>query len=187
MTRSDRTFRSLPAAITSVILGTALLLGLVACGSEANGDEEPALVVLDAALDRPVNPTLAAIRFEIHNRTATADTLVGVSSPDGRASMHRSDVDDEGRSTMTRIEEIAVPARSTVVFAPGGLHVMLDGITRDLQVGDTVSVTLDFAQQGAVPVEVAVVEPLSGAPDEHDADHASAPVVPAPRPAGALR
>lgn len=187
MTRPDLSLRSLSTVITSVILGTALLVGLAACGSVANGDEEPALVVIDASLDRPVNPALAAIRFEIHNRTATADTLVGVSSPDGSASIHRSDVDDQGRSTMTPVDRIAVPARSTVVFAPGGLHVMLDGITRDLQVGEAVPLVLEFEHHGAVQVDVAVVEPLSAGADAYHADHVSSPPVPAPRPAGALR
>jgi copper(I)-binding protein len=184
MTRSDPSRRTLATRITSVVLGAVLLAGLTACGPAAQGDEQGVLEVVDPFLDLPPNPSLAAVRLEIANGTGTADALVAVSSTDGEASLHRSDLDDAGRSVMTPVDRIVVPARSTVVFEPGGLHLMLDDIERELQVGDVVPFDLVFEHGGTVSIEVPVVEPLSRAADDHD-DHQSAP--PRPRPAGALR
>ena len=51
---------------------------------------------------------------------------------------------DNGVMRMRQIPEIELPANSTVELRPGGLHVMLIGLQRDLKVGDEVTVTLEF-------------------------------------------
>jgi copper(I)-binding protein len=168
-----------------VILASALLLAVSACGSGAKGDTAvntaPAgvLSVVGAALDRPANPSLAALRLRISNQTAEPKVLVGASSPDGKASIHRSDVDEQGRSVMTRVDRLDVPARSSLVFEPGGLHVMIDDISRDLQVGDTVEVTLEFEGGESLRFVAPVVDPLSGSEHDHEALAPTAEPIPA--------
>lgn len=186
MTQPAPPLRSSPRTIFASILSAVLLAALAGCSSQANGGEEAAMVVVEASLDRPANPSLASIRFDLENRTDTDDFLIGVSSPDGTASIHRSEVDGEGRARMTPVDRLSLPARSTVEFEPGGLHVMLDGITRDLQVGEVVRVELEFEVNEPLTVDVPVVVPLSAAGD-HDTAHRSLPAAPAPPPAGALR
>ena len=157
-------------------------MAVVACSSGAEGDaggegagSTPAsdeLTVVEPALDRPANPSVAAIRLRIANGTAEAVALTGVSSPDGDATIHRSDVDDQGRAVMSPVDRLEVPARSSLVFEPGGLHVMLNGISRDLDVGDTVDLTLEFEDHDPVHVVVPVVDPLtSGGETVDDAHH----------------
>ena len=146
-------------------------VSLAACGSNSNSSSATGggeICVVDATIDVPVNPSTAAVRFVIHNDTATADTLTGVSSDVGSAAVHRSDVDSEGRSTMQPVPSLAIPARSQVTFAPGGLHVMITGLTRELRVDDTVKLTLTFTRAGTRTVEARVVEPGS-IPDTDDA------------------
>src|SRR5690606_2757038 len=83
----------------------------------------------------------------------TDDALVGVSSPDATsATLHRT----EG-TTMVDADEIDLPSGGAVVMAPGGSHVMVSGLTRDLVEGDTVTVTLRFASSAPLTVEVPVV------------------------------
>lgn len=60
---------------------------------------------------------------------------------------------------MMRMEPIArleIPAGGTVQLAPGGYHIMLIGLTKDLNVGDTVQVTLKFENAGDVTVTAQV-------------------------------
>ena len=161
----------LPMTHTSRRLLTLIALvavSLAACGtSPRSGADGGTLRVVEATIDVPVNPSTAAVRFVIANDTATADTLTGVSSDVGSAAVHRSTVDDEGRSTMLAVPSMAIPARSKVTFAPGGLHVMLTGLRHELRVDDTVKLTLTFTRAGTRTVTARVVEPGS-APDADD-------------------
>ncbi|MEO6627573.1 MAG: copper chaperone PCu(A)C, partial [Aquihabitans sp.] len=152
-------------------------VSLAACGTTpsraAEGGGSGALRVVDATIDVPVNPSTAAVRFVIDNDTATADTLTGVSSDVGSAAVHRSAVDAEGRSTMLPVPSMAIPARSHVTFAPGGLHVMITGLKNELRVNDTVKLTLTFTRAGTRTVQAQVVAPGSttGADDASQMEH----------------
>jgi copper(I)-binding protein len=155
-------------SLVAVVLGAFLLVGAAACGSgdggsaSAHGGESGRIQVHDATIDWPANPKTAAVRMVVDNGTGTDDTLVSVSSPiAARTTIHRTETDDAGRSTMTEQEDLPVPADSEVTFAPGGLHVMLTGITKDLQVGDEVALTLTFEHAGPVEATAEVVEPGS--------------------------
>ena len=168
--------------LVAVAMGALLLVGAAACGSDdggsaaaqgGDGGAEGSVRVEDATVDWPANPSVAAVRMVVRNGTATDDTLVAVRSTVAETTtIHRSGTDAEGRAIMTAEDELPVPARSTVAFEPGGLHVMLTGITEDLQVGDDVDLTLEFEHAGAVTATATVVEPGSaGDPTEGNHDH----------------
>jgi copper(I)-binding protein len=73
-----------------------------------------------------------------------ADQLVGVESVDAeRASLHRTEQED-GYVVMADQVAYPVPAEGSVVFQPGGAHVMLEGLTREVEVGDELALTLRF-------------------------------------------
>ena len=162
--------RSLFAALA---VAACLALGATACGSE--GATAPAAAagsvsVEQATIDWPANPKVAAVRMVVRNDTATADVLVGVSSPVARSvTVHRTETDAAGRSTMVEQARLAIPARSSVTFEPAGLHVMLTGITADLAVGDDVELTLTFEHAGEVTATATVVAP--GSVNAEEADH----------------
>lgn len=142
---------------------TLLAVTLAGCGANTGqAADTGALRVVDATIDVPVNPSTGAVRFVVRNGTATADTLIGVTSDAATSvAIHRSLVDAEGRSTMAAVARLAIPARSEVTFAPGGLHVMLTGLRHELRAGDRVTVTLTFARAGTRTVSARVVEPGS--------------------------
>ncbi len=144
---------------------TALMVLVVLASGCSGGSDDAAhdgrLVVVDASIDWPANPDVASAQLTIENDTASDDVLVAVTSRDvADASVHRSDTDDSGRSTMERVDRLDVPAGESVVFEAGGLHVML----RDpgpLKVGDDVSLTFEFENAGKRTVRAQVVEPGS--------------------------
>lgn len=57
---------------------------------------------------------------------------------------------------MQRMESMPVPAGSGVVFEPGGYHVMLIELTRDLQGGDQFDVTLELEQSPPLTMQVRI-------------------------------
>ncbi|MDN2580794.1 copper chaperone PCu(A)C [Aquibium sp. ELW1220] len=99
------------------------------------------------------------------NTGATADRLVGVSSPISmKGEIHQMAVDDKGVMTMRPVEGgLEVPAGGSVELKPGSYHLMFMGLTARPVEGDNFEATLEFEKAGKVTVEFAV-EGMGGAP-----------------------
>jgi copper(I)-binding protein len=92
----------------------------------------------------------------LRNTGATADRLLGASTPAaGRVELH-SMVRDGDVMRMREQPAIDLPPGQEVVLRPGGLHVMLLGLTQPLDRGATLPLTLRFERAGEVTVQVAV-------------------------------
>ncbi len=97
-----------------------------------------------------------AAYFTIVNHGHT-DQLLGVRA-DGvakKAILHES-VTVDGIAKMEHRHNVSIPMHGTVVFKPGGLHVMLMGLQAPLKEGDTFPLTLAFEKAGDVDVQVHV-------------------------------
>lgn len=93
--------------------------------------------------------------LRIVNTGTTPDTLLGASSEvASQAMLHGT---EGGGGAMTMVSEVVIPAGDSVVMAPGGLHLMFEGLQRRIVAGDTVAVVLRFARAGEVPVLLPVV------------------------------
>ena len=94
--------------------------------------------------------------FVTLRNAGAADRLLSASTPAaGRAEMHTM-IRDGDIMRMREVPDIAVPAGGAVTLAPGGLHIMLIGLTRPFAVGEVVPLTLVFERAGPVTVELAV-------------------------------
>lgn len=127
----------------------ALLAG--ACGGEAE------LGVADAWARPAIGPN-GAVYLTIDG--GEADTAItGASASSNIASaveLHQSVVRDDGTMGMTRMNQVDIPAESTVMMVPGGLHVMLIDLAEPLELGDTfdLNLTFDDGTELAATVEV---------------------------------
>lgn len=174
MSRPVRTLLAVVALAVAPVVGCADGDGSAGAESQSHAEVEGALRVVDATVEVPPNPDQAAARFVIDNGLDGADELVAASSPMAeKVQIHRSDVDDEGRATMSRLERLDIPARSKVTFAPGGLHVMMEGLREPLVAGETVELELTFAENGTRTVTLAILAPGTTPidPDEPEHDH----------------
>jgi hypothetical protein len=113
---------------------------------------------------RPAVTANGAAYFTIVNHGATADRLIGAGSAVAeRAELHTHQVDAEGIARMRPVQAVEVAPGGTVAFAPGGLHVMLLGLSSPLQAGTSFPLTLRFEQAGTVDLQVAVeMQPSHG-------------------------
>ena len=136
-----------------VLLLATLLVS--ACGA-ASGE-----LTIQDAWARPANTgENGAAYFIIENGTASDDSLMSVSSDIATAAeVHMSMADANGVMSMQMQDAVIIPAGEPVEFKPGGLHVMLVNLTRDLKPGETITLTLNFKETGSVVVEVPVKEP----------------------------
>jgi periplasmic copper chaperone A len=140
---------ALPLRRFLVLLALPLLLA--ACGGSG------AIEASDVwARESPATAQTGAIYLELHNNTRTADALVGIQTPAcGRVELHESAMDENGVMRMAPVpgERIELPAGSHAVLAPGGLHIMCLEIADPFVLGETISLTLQFAVHE--PLEVA--------------------------------
>jgi copper(I)-binding protein len=88
----------------------------------------------------------------IHNQGATPDALVRATSDAAHTVELHEVVNDGGVMRMRPIEKLPIPPGATVRLEPGGYHVMLLGLTRDLKPGETVTVDLTFERAGTITV-----------------------------------
>ncbi|HEX6988922.1 MAG TPA: copper chaperone PCu(A)C, partial [Bacillota bacterium] len=150
----------------AVVAASSLLVALVltACGSPGTAGSRDLTVTADITINDPwARPAPAgdnsAAYFEIRNGAAEADTLTGVSADVAdMVGVHQSRVED-GIVKMEHVESLVIPAGESVTLEPGGYHVMIMGLRRDLQVGETFQLDLHFERAGTVTVDVAVREP----------------------------
>ncbi|RME79647.1 MAG: copper chaperone PCu(A)C, partial [Chloroflexi bacterium] len=61
---------------------------------------------------------------------------------------------------MKPVEKIVIPAGESAVLQPGGLHVMLIGLQRELKKGDSFTLTLRFEKSPPQTVNVTVRESM---------------------------
>jgi periplasmic copper chaperone A len=123
----------------------------------------------------PPNRTVTAGYLEIRNTGDEARRMVGASSTvAGRAELHTHIHDPEsGMMRMRHVEFIELPPGESVRLAPGGLHIMLSDLTRDLQPGMKVPLSLEFDDGHRLEVELEVHReaPLASGHGDHGHDH----------------
>lgn len=94
--------------------------------------------------------------LEIVNRGSVPDRLLSASSPVARALELHAHMRDGEVMRMRQAPAIEIPAGGTVTLGPGGLHVMLIGLTTELRAGSTVPLTLLFERAGRLSVELQI-------------------------------
>jgi copper(I)-binding protein len=97
-----------------------------------------------------------AVYLTLTNEGATADRLVGASSPTAKHAGLHSHSMEEGVMKMRPVKAMEVVPGSPTVLKPGGLHIMLMGLKAPLKEGERFPVTLTFERAGSLEVEVMV-------------------------------
>lgn len=97
-----------------------------------------------------------AIYFTIVNHEATEDALLGATVDFAEvAEVHESRMANDVME-MHMMESVPLLTGERVEFAPGGLHVMLINLSRSLEIGETVTVTLHFRNHPDIPLTLTV-------------------------------
>jgi copper(I)-binding protein len=121
------------------------------------------------ARSTPASSQNGAVYLTVRNQGQEGDRLLSARTPQAQqVRLHRSAVNN-GVMQMREVEGgIVIEPGKTVSFAPGGLHLMLLGLTRPLRASTRFPLTLHFERAGDRQVEVEVREsPVTHAGSMH--------------------
>ncbi len=139
-------------------VGLLLAILLAACGGEETeqAGQNGSLTVTDGWARETSRDQIAGVAYFVIENGGPVDRLVGFeTSIADRAMLHLSETVD-GVSRMHPMAALAIPSGVPVILAPGGLHVMMVGLTGQLHIGDRFELVLIFESAGRVPVEIEV-------------------------------
>lgn len=131
-----------------VFVGLILALTLGATAGEAAG-----VSVRDAWVrEAPPGVAMMAGYMALRNNTSRSQVLVAASSSAFEmVKIHRTIVKD-GMAGMVHALQIELSPNASLLFAPGGYHLMLMNPKRTLRAGDRVDITLEFRGGLVLPV-----------------------------------
>ncbi len=135
-----------------------ILLVLVSLCSAGGADAAEAGIAIDDPWVRPTfgKAMTTAGYLTLTDTSGKGDTLMSVEAKDGgKADIHDTETAGDVMKMRAR-DNVPIPPGSRIVLRPGGLHIMVSGLTRPLRAGETFPMTLRFARQGAVIVNFAV-------------------------------
>ena len=103
------------------------------------------------------------------------DRLTGLSTPVAKKAELHNMAMEGGVMKMRPLSEVDVPAGQPVTLKPGGTHIMLMGLNRQLKPGEHFPLTLSFEKSGTREVEVAVEKAGATGPEGHSGAGMSMP------------
>ncbi len=104
----------------------------------------------------PPGQTNSAAFMGIENRSDAPRALVDAQSSASEVVELHTHLHEDGMMKMRRVERIDLPAGETVLLEPGGLHLMLIGLTQDLKPGDELDMTLIYDDESRQQIKVPV-------------------------------
>ncbi len=138
----------------------------VAHSSDINGVVTSNAISLTGYAMRPAlgNNTSTAAYVTVANTGNTPDRLVSASCACAASvTLHTMTMANGMMSMAEQKDGFAIAAGQTLVFAPGGNHIMLEGLTAKPQEGGHQAVTLHFEKAGDITVTMPVTNTIPAA------------------------
>ena len=155
----------LPYLLAFIAILALTVFAAVACGDddEDTGDDtgSGATIEIMQPFGRATLDTASAY-FTIKNNGDKDDALIKASAPVADMVGLHEVVTQGAQSKMQPVDKIGVPAGGETQLKPGGLHVMLENLTRDLKEGDKYTLSLEFESGFTTDVEITVQSYASG-------------------------
>jgi copper(I)-binding protein len=100
-----------------------------------------------------------AMYFTIKNNGSVTDTLYAVKSKLAQKTEVHETYSKDGMMGMRKAELVVIKPKSSFEFKPGGHHIMLIKLNKDLKSGNEGEITLFFKKTGEVKVKAKVKKP----------------------------
>ena len=123
----------------------------------AAATENDGIVAHDAWVRASIgNVTTTAAYLTLENRGGRNDRLLSVSTPVAASAQIHDSGEKGGMMQMRPVEILPLAHGKSVELKPGGLHIMVMGVTLPLKPGDRVPLMLHFEHAGEVTVQAEV-------------------------------
>lgn len=129
--------------------------------SDINGKvTQSSLTLTDAAMRSVLgNNTSTAAYVTIRNTGNTPDRLISASCACATSTtLHSMLMSGDMMMMQEEKDGFVIKAGETLNFAPGGNHIMLEGLTTHPKAGDKVDIVLNFEKAGAITLSVPVTD-----------------------------
>lgn len=148
--------------ISALIAATLALSGCAAAEDVAVTD------LWVKSSDTSVVGGMTAVYGEITNNTGAEIVLMGgTTSVAGMVEIHEM-ASIDGEMKMQKIEGgLVIPAGKTVVLEPGGNHMMLMQLTKDIVAGEKITVTFDFDGAEDLTFDSITAKPAMGGDEQY--------------------
>ncbi len=134
------------------LLAGLLSLALLVPGMVLATSSAPIIEVHDAWIRLLPGDLPAGGYMTLENVSDDAQQLLSVTSVEfGHIMLHQS-MHDHGMSHMQELDGVTIPAHDTVSFVPGGYHLMLMDRQQPVEIGQTIVLTLHFADGHSLDV-----------------------------------
>jgi copper(I)-binding protein len=97
-----------------------------------------------------------AFYFKAINYSDKADILLSVKSDVAKMIQMHETFNQNGMMGMRQVKSIPIQAKAMLEFKPGGYHVMVMNLKKDLKKGDSAEFTLHFKYGGNITVKAPV-------------------------------
>lgn len=135
----------------------ALALALAAAAAPAAAHHDHRIEVVEPWARAALAGRTGAAYMTLVNPTDTPDRLLAAAAEVAETVELHAHLHEGGVMRMRPVAAIEVHPGEPAVLAPGGLHIMLIGLRRDLKRGETIRLILSFEKAGKVEVEVPVL------------------------------
>ena len=126
-----------------------ILVALIFCFNNGH-----AKIIIDNEWARLTPNGMGAVYFEIKNTNTEDDFLIKASSPNAKSVMIH---ETQRMGNMTHMKHHSngtkIPANKSVLFQPGGFHIMLSSIDKNLNIGDKILINLVFQNHENISIE----------------------------------
>jgi len=139
------------------LLIVSAITTLAACGQPA----APDIKVSDAWARATAPGQGGAVYATIDNKGGTGDRLLSVATDRASMAMIHEGGMENGVARMRMVDSLDVGAGEQAKLAPGGNHIMLEGLKAPMAAGDKFQLTMRFERSGNIAVPVSVVAPGS--------------------------
>ncbi|MCK6625416.1 MAG: copper chaperone PCu(A)C [Anaerolineae bacterium] len=138
------------------------------CGPAASSSQGGGITVSD--ISARATTQNGAVYMTFTNGGASDDVLIGAKTDVAKTvELHETKMDENDVMKMSPVPNIPIPAGGSVTLKPGGLHIMLIDMQKELAVGDKISLTLTFEKAGPMTIEAEVKDAAMGQMDHGEA------------------
>ncbi len=136
---------------TLFILLSIISVSFVSCSN----NNDPITISNAWIRESPPGASITAAYMSI--QTKADDKLIGIeTNVADKAEIHSSTVNDQGMVKMQMLDSVEIPSGKLVEFKPGGTHIMLIELNRQLKNNDEVKIILEFEKLGLKEVTAQV-------------------------------
>jgi copper(I)-binding protein len=143
-----------------------LALLCVALAAPARAASPVVTIIVTGAFARATAPGADTGAVYLGLQSDSADALTGVASNVASSAMLHQTTMQGMVMSMDMLDHIDLPAGQKVTLAPGGIHIMLEGLKQPLVKGSRIPLHLTFAHATPMDILVPVAGLAATAPNE---------------------